>query len=498
MRAGVEGGEAAGFAAEAAGFGRLGMTPESAALRGLFFSLTATKRGAGEDAAAAPLEVKTLGVLGAGLMGAGIALVAADAAGLAVVLRDRDAAALQRGEAQIAAALGAKVKRRRLTRFEADAVASRVLGATDADAAGEAARRALARAELVVEAVPEVLAIKHAVLREAQALGPPGAIFATNTSALPIADVARGAASAELATRVCGMHFFSPVDKMPLCEVIPHACTAPEVTATVVATAQAMGKTVITVKDVPGFFVNRCLSPLLSEMVALVSAGVPPPAIDAALTAYGMPVGPCALTDEVGIDVASHVSATMARALGVRMAGPDERGLSGAVAAGFTGRKGGKGFYLYPAGGDKKGGGGGGRPGSGGKQAREVNAALLKVLAATPPPGKGYDRATVAALAAPGAEAAERLRNRLVLRFLKECVHSLEDGVIRSAGDGDIGAVFGIGFPPNLGGPFRYLDQLGAAKVVAAMRELEASVGPQFEPPAMLVEMAKSGAKFHA
>ena len=492
VRAGVEGGEAAGFAAEAKGFGRLGVTPESAALRGLFFSVTATKRAVAPGASAAPLEVGTLGVLGAGLMGAGIALVGADNAALSVVLRDRDAAALQRGEAQISAALGARVKRRRLAKFEADVIAARVLGVVDADGAGAAVRRAIARADLVIEAVPEVLAVKHAVLREAQALTAPEAIFATNTSALPIADIAAGAATPALAARVIGMHFFSPVDKMPLCEIIPHAGTAPEVTTTALAVAQKMGKTAIVTRDVPGFFVNRCLSPLLAEMVALVAAGVPPPALDAALTSYGMPVGPCALTDEVGVDVAHHVSITMAAALGVRVAGPDPRSLAAAVARGFTGRKGGKGFYIYPApppGGKDKA--------KGAKSAREVNGEMLTTLAEFRPAGAGYDRAAVAALVAPGAAAAARLRDRLVLRFLKECVHSLEDGVIRSAGDGDVGAVFGIGFPPNLGGPFRYIDQLGAASVVAAMRELEASVGPQYTPPRMLVEMAEAGGRFH-
>jgi len=425
-------------------------------------------------------------------MGAGIALVGADNAGLSVVLRDRDAAALQRGEAQIAAALGARVKRRRLAKFEADVISARVLGVVDADCGGASVRRAIARADLVIEAVPEVLAVKHAVLREAQALTAPEAIFATNTSALPIADIAAGAATPALAARVVGMHFFSPVDKMPLCEIIPHAGTAPEVTATALAVAQRMGKTAIVTRDVPGFFVNRCLSPLLAEMVALVAAGVPPPALDAALTSYGMPVGPCALTDEVGVDVAHHVSVTMAAALGARMAGPDARSLAAAVARGFTGRKGGKGFYIYPAappgGKDKV---------KGAKVAREVNGEMLTALADFRPAGAGYDRDTVAALVAPGAAAAARLRDRLVLRFLKECVHSLEDGVIRSAGDGDVGAVFGIGFPPNLGGPFRYIDQLGAASVVAAMRELEASVGPQYTPPSMLVEMAKGGGRFH-
>ena len=493
VRAGLEGGEAAGLAAEAAGFGRLGMTDESRALRGLFFAAQSTKtKGAVASSSAPTSEIApttTVGVLGAGLMGAGIALAASEAGGMAVVLTDRSRAALARGEAQVRAALDARVRKRRLTKFEADAIDGRIQGSAAEDEGGAATRRALARCDLVVEAVPEELGLKHAALVAAQRATRADAVFATNTSALSIASVAAGAETHALAARVVGLHFFSPADVMPLCEATPHAGTAPDALAAAVAAAQRMGKTVIVVRDVPGFFVNRCLAPMLAEAFALVQAGVPPPVLDAAMTRFGMPLGPCALADEVGLDVAAHVTATMTQAIGARMEGPSPHGLDAAVAAGYLGRKSGKGFYIY-----------GGKEGPKGKAPRAVNADFVLLQTRKHRPvGLGYAPAVVAALMAPGDPAAQAaLAERLVLRFLKECVHALEEGVIRSAGDGDIGAVYGLGFSPFLGGPFRLIDSRGPARVVAAMERLAAAAGEHFAPPALLRAKAAAGERFHS
>lgn len=252
VKAGVNGGMGAGLKQEAQEFGRLGMTPVSKALRGIFFAETATKKGPFGKVAQGS-EVKTLGVLGAGLMGAGIALIGADPASCTVIMKDRDHAALRRGEKQIEDALAARVKKRQISKPEADAIAGRVMGVTDADDDGAAWKRLMRGADLVIEAVPEELHIKHKVLQQMQELLGPKAVFATNTSAIPIADIARGGRP-DMVPRVVGMHFFSPADRMPLCEVIPHEGTAPEAAALAVATAQRMGKTVIAVKDVPGFF----------------------------------------------------------------------------------------------------------------------------------------------------------------------------------------------------------------------------------------------------
>jgi enoyl-CoA hydratase/long-chain 3-hydroxyacyl-CoA dehydrogenase len=291
IRAGVDGGLAAGLKAEAEAFGRLGSTRESRALRGIFFSDTATKRAAAAFGKP-PFPVQTVGIVGAGLMGAGIAQVSS-VAGLRVVLKDKEAAAVARGEKQIAASLAALVKRRRLTPFEQSVAESGIYGVSDTDSAWPAH---MARCDAVIEAVFENLAVKHAVIAQLESIVRADALLATNTSAIPIAKVAAAAKHPE---RIVGIHYFSPVDKMPLAEVIPHAGSSPAAVATAVALAQKQGKTVIIVKDVPGFYVNRCLGPYMAEGMALVLNGVDPVALDAALKSFGFPVGPVSLMDEV-------------------------------------------------------------------------------------------------------------------------------------------------------------------------------------------------------
>ena len=284
---------------------------------------TATKKNPyGRPAA----PTATVGVLGAGLMGAGIAQVTA-AAGTGVVLKDRDAAAVARGEKQISANLQGAVKKRRMTQFDKDRVLSRVIGVGDGDASW---RTHLGRADVVVEAVFEDLGLKHRVIKEIEPLLRPDAVFASNTSALPIASIATAAA---VPSRVLGMHYFSPVDKMvrvrggcaglgalppppprgrgsrhvrpsppalqPLLEIIPHAGTSPAALAKAYDLGLRQGKTVIVVKDVPGFYVNRALAPWATEALLLVEQGVSPEALDKAVRAFGYPVGPVTLADEV-------------------------------------------------------------------------------------------------------------------------------------------------------------------------------------------------------
>lgn len=466
VRAGVDGGHEAGSARERALFGELGMTSVSAALRGIFFAQTATKKNPAGKAAGGS-AVRTVGILGAGLMGAGVAQVTS-AAGLTVVLKDRDRAGVARGEKQVADNLAARVKKRSLTQFDADLQASRIIGVCDEDAAW---RKHLARAGLVIEAVFEDVALKHRVIRDVEPLLAPTAVFATNTSALPIASIATAAAHPE---RVLGMHYFSPVDKMPLLEIIPHAGTSQAAIGAAFDVGIKQGKTVIVVKDVPGFYVNRCLGPWAAEALACVQAGVDPVALDAAVRKFGYPVGPVTLADEVGVDVLYHTYGTLKSALGVRMPGAADGGLKAMVDAKMLGRKTGKGFYLYA-------------PASAGKAAaknKTINPEAV-ALFANKAGGGG-------AVPAP-AEVAERM----VLRFMKECMHSLQDGIIRNAADGDIGAVFGLGFPPFLGGPFRYADSLGPQKVADSMARYAASEGEHFAPPQILLDLAKAGKKFH-
>ena len=250
----------------------------------------------------------------------------------------------------------------------------------------------------------------------------------------------------------------------------------------------------IVVKDVPGFYVNRALAPWAAEGLLLVQNGMSPEALDAAVKAFGYPVGPVTLADEVGVDVLYHTYQTMKGSLGGRMEGANDLWLKAMVDAKMLGRKSGKGFYLYDddaggrkGSGKKKGGGVvallfGAKPKNGGKK---LNPEAMELMAP-------YRTTTEAAI--PPDVAVERM----VLRFVKECIHSLEEGVIKSPGDGDIGAVFGLGFPPFLGGPFRWSDIMGARAMADKMQGYADRLGPRFAPPQILLDLAKSGGKFHA
>jgi enoyl-CoA hydratase/long-chain 3-hydroxyacyl-CoA dehydrogenase len=239
-----------------------------------------------------------------------------DAGKYKVLLKDKDAAGVGRGEKNIDDALKSKVAKKRMTNFEYCETNSRLIPLHDDI---ESWKQHFSKADIVIEAVFEELGVKHKVLKEMEAVLPPHAIFASNTSAIPISKIAEGALRPE---RVIGMHYFSPVPLMPLLEIITHAGTAPEVAAAAMEVGGRQGKTPIFVKDVPGFFVNRCLAPFMVEVTALVQEGVDLALIDKAMKSYGMPVGPITLSDEVGIDISNHVGSFMSKAdLGVRMEG---------------------------------------------------------------------------------------------------------------------------------------------------------------------------------
>ena len=269
------------------------------------------------------LPVRKIGMLGAGLMGAGIAYVTADA-GVPVRLKDKDDAGLGRGFKQIAGILDAKVKRRRLSRRERDDKLSLVTGTTDYSG--------MKTAEVIVEAVFEDLKLKQATVREVEREAP-GAIFASNTSSIPIGQIASGAVHPE---KIVGMHFFSPVDKMPLLEIIRGPRTSAETVATTVALGKKMGKTVIVVNDGPGFYTSRVLAPYVNEATFILAEGAPVEEIDRALVDFGFPVGPLQLLDEVGIDVGAKVAHIMHAAFGDRMNPPP--GFDKVVESGRHGR----------------------------------------------------------------------------------------------------------------------------------------------------------------
>ena len=272
-----------------------------------------------------------------------------------------------------------------------------------------------------------------------------------------------------------GMHFFSPVHKMPLLEVITSPSTDMDVTATVVAYGKKLGKTVIVVNDGPGFYVNRILTPYMNEAGRLLDQGASIDAIDNALLDFGFPVGPITLIDEVGLDVGSKAGKIMYEAFGERFAPPSS--MQAVVAAGRLGRKARKGFYLYDEEG-KKG---------------EVDASVYSLLA----PGARETTSTTNQTGTRAQIPAAEIQQRTILPMLNEAARCLAEGVIRSPRDGDIGAVFGFGFPPFRGGPFRYMDLIGVAEVVRQLQELNDRFPGRFEPAELLVTMARRGDWFH-
>jgi enoyl-CoA hydratase / long-chain 3-hydroxyacyl-CoA dehydrogenase len=325
-------------------FVKLASTLESEALIGIFDGMTSMKKHSYGDDAAIP--VKTVTVLGAGLMGAGIAQVSAEK-GYNVLLKDRNDEAIGRGVTYMQDNWNKKVQRKSMTQYQSNLNSSRVTGLTDENPMID---KHLGKTDLIIEAVFENLDLKRQIVANMETLCSEKTIFATNTSAIPIREIA---AQAKRPENIIGMHYFSPVPSMPLLEIIPHTGTSETTIATAFEVGAKQGKTCIIVKDVPGFYVNRCLGPYLVEVSALVKDGVSLETLDKAVTNFGMPVGPITLADEVGIDVSSHVASFLSQAdLGVRMEGGDVSLMKNMLEKGWLGKKSGQGFYTY---GKKKG-----------------------------------------------------------------------------------------------------------------------------------------------
>ena len=462
---GLREGIAAGQREDSVAVARLAAGPVAANLLDIYFWSENAKTGKDET-----LDVRQVGVLGAGVMGGGIAWLASDRgfrrkkrdAPVIVRLRDLAAAPLASGIAHAKSLWEKQVRSRRFPRRELAYRVATIQPTLDWSGFG--------LCDVTVEAVVERLDVKQSVLGEWETASRKDAVFASNTSTLPITQIS---AKAGNPSRVVGMHFFNPVDKMPLVEVIPGEKTAPEVTAKIVALALSWDKTPVVVADRPGFLVNRILAPYLNEALLLVEEGVDPERVDRIAKEFGMPMGPLVLIDEVGIDTGAKAGHVLEEAFGHRM--KTSRGFAALAESGRSGKKNGRGIYRY-VGGRRKG--------------VDAEAVALLRRAGGRPGGTGE---TVGG----AAIGADEVLDRLILPMVKEAAICLDEKVVGSPEELDLAMVFGIGFPPYRGGICKYVDARSAADCVASLTRLAAKHGIRFEPPAPLVAMAGSGAKYH-
>jgi 3-hydroxyacyl-CoA dehydrogenase/enoyl-CoA hydratase/3-hydroxybutyryl-CoA epimerase len=388
-------------------------------------------------------------LVGTGIMGAGIAELASRA-GIEVRMRDVKPEALTRAMQTVRKLIDDRGRRRRAPAAERDGQFARVYPALDLGG--------LARADFAIEAVVEDLDVKRKVFAELEVRMRAEAILATNTSSLSVNTLAAGLQRPE---RFCGFHFFNPVHRMPLVEVVRGAKTSDTTLASAVALARRLGKTPVVVADSPGFVVNRVLMPYLGEAMALLEEGYPLAELDRAMRRFGMPMGPFQVLDEVGLDVAKNVAGVLGAAFADRMA--PSAALDKLIAAGRLGKKSGRGFYVYR-----------------GRKA-QPDPRLAQLL------GLARERR---------AQNPDALVERMVLAMVNEAVRCLEEGIARDAGDIDLAMIFGTGFPPFRGGPLRHADALGLPQVVARLNAHRAERGERFAPAKVLVRLADRGGSF--
>ena len=437
---------------ESTRFAELAMSAEANQLMNIYFASNDLKKERFIESDVNERQVNRVGILGGGLMGAGIALVSIDKANVAVRMKDIRHEGILSACRHVDTFYSKRVKRRVLSQEQAKKRMSRFSGTLDYSG--------FDRCDLVIEAVFEDLILKQQMLSDVEILGNEDTVFATNTSSIPVAEIA---ANAIRPGNVLGMHYFSPVEKMPLLEIIRHSGTSDQAVATAVAFGRKQGKTVVVVKDGPGFYVNRILAPYINAAMRCGMDGVPFNKIDQALVNFGFPVGPFKLLDEVGIDVGSKVQPILEEAYGSRMLGSDLQ--KKLVESNRVGKKAGKGFYRY----DKP------------KNSKTIDETIYQELGISP--HKQISESQIV--------------DQCLLMMLNEAVFCLQDGTIFCPRDGDIAAVFGIGFPPFLGGPFRYMDQRGLSVTVAAMRKLQKNVSNRYEPAPLLIEMAEKSHSFY-
>lgn len=456
VETGLKQGNKAGFERELDLFEELMLTPESAALRSLFFGMTENKKNPYKKEGQKVKELKTLGMLGAGFMGAGITEVSIFK-GIDVLLKDLQAESLQKAQQDIWKSIAKRIQRKSISKTDGQEIINRIQPRLDYDG--------FEHADIVIEAVVENMKVKKAIFKEIEENCKNDVVIASNTSSLSLTEMSTAASKPE---QVIGMHYFSPVPKMPLLEIVKTDKTSEEVIASCYDFGIKQGKTVIVVKDGPGFYVNRILAPYLNECLNMADEGIALDFIDKALIKKGFPVGPISLLDEVGLDIAAHVAESSAEALSQGREGFEANtATTDMFKDGRLGKKNKKGFYKYE---EKKG---------------RAKKAGIDPSAYNYFKGNGDKQLPI-----------EEVQDRALLLMINEAVMCLEEGIISNTADGNLGAVFGIGFLPFTGGPFRYIDQLGADKVVARMKELESKYGVRYTPRPLLVEYAQSNKKF--
>lgn len=475
----------AAFEAESQAFARLATTQVSRNLVGIFFAQTESKKM--PEGVKPEIEVKVVGVLGAGVMGAGIAQLLAYK-GYQVILKDVDQAALDKGMDTIRALFGELVSRKKLSQTEADVMLSAIKPTLNyAD---------MSECDLIIEAVVEKLAVKKIVRAELEKVIKKPFIFATNTSSLSVSEMTHelkdngGAVKAEAARHpenVVGIHYFNPVHKMSLVEIVRGATTSNTTLAAAKGLALKQGKTTVTTADKPGFAVNRDLSGYMREAIIMAEQGVPIEDIEKAALNFGMKMGPFTLLDEVGLDIAGHVIHTLHGALGDRMSPPAI--LKTIEGLKLLGRKGKKGIYLYDEKGERR------------FVTEKVKAkGLMGKLPFTAKKRKRYllNPDVVNAITAPVNKKTEgEIQDRLFLPMVAEGARCIEEKVVDSASQFDLAMIFGTGFPPFVGGPLRWADTMGAALVYQKLSYLSRVAGENYAPCALLKEMAETGARFY-
>ena len=478
---GLRHGMDAGLQREAELLGPLAAGRTSKNLVSIFLMQRAARRDPGvDDPAIRPREVRATAVIGAGVMGGGIAQALARS-GLPVRLKDIDPGALSRGMRHAQEVYREETRKGRLTRRECSQMLARIQPTLE--------YTGLRRCDVVIEAVVESLAIKHKVLREVEAVVPEGFIFATNTSSLPIDAVGKEARRPE---DVVGLHFFNPVHKMPLVEVIRGPRTSQEAVATAVALAKRIGKTPVVVGDAPGFLVNRILMTYLGEALVMLEEGAMIEEIDRVMLDFGMPMGPLALLDQIGVDVANHVAGVLSEAF--RDRAPRSTALQILKDKGWLGRKTGQGFYLYPDGPDDGGAAGPGAGGDGpGARARPPRRARR-----SEGPPRDVNEAVYGLISARPRHHLDAgpTETRLVLPMINEAARCLETGIVANPPRVDLAMVLGTGFPPFRGGLLRHADALGLTAVVQGLEALAGRHGPRFLATRLLLEMAREGRAF--